>query len=43
MTVEVGLGAAGKDAEIAAINQIAVDMKDIVEGAGWGARPDCHP
>jgi hypothetical protein len=39
MTVEVGLGAAGKDAEIAAMNQISVDMQAIVEGrAGHRAR-----
>jgi hypothetical protein len=34
MTVEVGLGAAGKDAEIAAINQISLDMKEIVAAQG---------
>lgn len=39
MTVEVGLGAAGKDAEIAAINQIAVDMKNIVDVQGGAQGP----
>lgn len=39
MTVEVGLGAAGKDAEIAAINQIAMDMKNIVEVQGGAQGP----
>lgn len=34
MTVEVGLGAAGKDAEIAAINQVAGDMHAIVQAQG---------
>lgn len=36
MTVEVGLGAAGKDAEIAAMNQIQALQKAIVEGGGGG-------
>lgn len=36
MTVEVGLGAAGKDAEIAAMNQIQMLQKTIVEGGGGG-------
>jgi hypothetical protein len=39
MTVEVGLGAAGKDAEIAAINQIALDMQAIVEVQGGAQGP----
>jgi hypothetical protein len=39
MTVEVGLGAAGKDAEIAAINSIAEDMKHIVEVQGGAQGP----
>ena len=37
MTVEVGLGAAGKDAELAAANQISIDMQNIV-GAQGGAQ-----
>src|SRR6185312_14037862 len=36
MTVEVGLGAAGKDAEIAAMSQIIGLQKAIVEGGGYG-------
>lgn len=36
MTVEVGLGAAGKDAEIAAMTQIIGLQKAIVEGGGYG-------
>lgn len=39
MTVEVGLGAAGKDAEIAAINSIALDVKNIVEVQGGAQGP----
>lgn len=39
MTVEVGLGAAGKDAEIAAINQVAGDMHAIVELQGGAQGP----
>lgn len=39
MTVEVGLGAAGKEAEIAAINQIAMDMQEIVKVQGGGQGP----
>lgn len=39
MTVEVGLGAAGKDAEIAAVNQIALDMQAIVEVQGGAQGP----
>lgn len=39
MTVEVGLGAAGKDAEIAAINSIALDMEKIVETQGGAQGP----
>lgn len=36
MTVEVGLGAAGKDAEIAAMNTIQNLQKAIVDGGGGG-------
>jgi len=36
MSVEVGLGAAGKDAEIAAMQQIQGLQKAIVEGGGFG-------
>jgi hypothetical protein len=39
MTVEVGLGAAGKDAEIAAVNSIAADMALIVEQQGGAQGP----
>lgn len=39
MTVEVGLGAAGKDAEIAAINSIAADVHAIVEQQGGAQGP----
>jgi hypothetical protein len=39
MTVEVGLGAAGKDAEIAAANMVAMDMKNIVETQGGAQGP----
>lgn len=39
MTVEVGLGAAGKDAELAAANQITLDMQHIVESQGGAQGP----
>lgn len=39
MTVEVGLGAAGKDAELAAANQISLDVKNIVEVQGGAQGP----
>lgn len=39
MTIEVGLGASGKDAEIAAITSIAQDMQAIVEVQGGAQGP----